>query len=87
VEGEGDDEFDRVNPVEAAAEAEVKRFEAETKDLLFYTGFLEKEVVRETSLEMAKFSARPPARPPQMARPPPDQRTVRPYTRARFSLA
>ena len=37
VEGGGADEVDWINPVEAAAEEEVKHFQAETKDLLFYT--------------------------------------------------
>jgi hypothetical protein len=49
-------------------------------------GFLEKEVVKEASLKEVKLSTRPPARAPQPARPPADQRTVRPHTRSRFQL-
>ena len=55
---------------------ELERLASETRDLLFYSKFLEKEVSRETILEDAKLKGRRPPQPRGPAHPPADQRTV-----------
>ena len=57
IHGDGEDD-DTFELPEDPAEVDARTWREETKELLFYTGFLEKQVVKESSLEMVRESTR-----------------------------